>query len=120
MKKYETIGNIQVYVTENAKNDITVSLYNRSDGIGSEVYFTSNIDAAVADLLIKKLDTYTEEWLYINVSELEKLTENTYKTDEVGGNDWFCRIDNTKYFKHFHKSADDFIRDKNGYRIIDR
>ena len=120
MKKYETVANIQVYITKNAKNDITVSLYNGSDCITEEVYLTSNISAAVADLLGKKLDTYTEEWLYINVPKLEKLTENTYKTDAIGGDDWFCRIDNTKYFKHFHKSADDFIRDKNGNRIIDR
>nr|DAT22356.1 MAG TPA: hypothetical protein [Bacteriophage sp.] len=117
MKKFETVGNIQIYVMENAKNDITVSLYNGSDCIAEEVYFTSNTSAAVEDLIGKILDTYTEELLYINVNNLEKLTENTYKSSDK---DYFCRIDNTKYFKHFHKSADDFIRDKNGNRIIDR
>lgn len=117
MKKFETVGNIQAYITENAKNDVTVSLFNGSDCIAEEIYYTSNISAAVADLIGKKLDTYTEEWLYINVDNLEKLTGNTYRSSKK---DYFCRIDNTKYFKHFHKSADDFIRDKNGNRIIDR
>lgn len=103
MKKYATIGDVQVYFTENAKNDVTVSLYIGSDCIGSESYLTSNVNMSVEDLLMKKLDIYTEEWLYINVPGIEKLSTNTYKTDVMGGNDWFCRIDNTRYFKHTGK-----------------
>ena len=62
---------------------------------------------------------FLEEYLWLNclTDELEKMSDNTYK---VGSMDWFCRIDNTKYFKHFHKLENDFVIDKNGERIIDR
>lgn len=118
MNFIEKVGNIKVYTEKNAEKDITVTFINGSDVIMSEVYFTNNEAAAIADLFTK-MDIYTAEWLKenINVMDLITLSKNTYRTGEK---DYFCRIDDTKYFKHFCKSADEFITDKNGMRIIDR
>lgn len=118
MNYIETVGNIKVYTKKNAERDVTVTFINGSDVVMSEVYFTNNETSAIADLF-RKMDTYTLDWMLINIpeSELVQITENTYRT---GTNDWFCRIDNTRFFKHFCKTADEFIRDKNGLRIIDK
>lgn len=118
MNFIEKVGNIKVYTEKNAENDITVTFINGSDVVMKEVYFTDNKAVAIADLF-RKMDTYTLDWMLANIPtmELVKLSENTYRTGEK---DYFCRIDDTKYFKHFCKSADGFIKDKNGMRIIDR
>ena len=115
----EKIGNIKVYTKHYPDGSIEVSFLNGSDLVARETYFNAITENAIADLFSKKLDVYTEELLWLNclTDGLEKLTENTYK---VGLMDWFCRIDNTKYFKRFHKSENDFVADKNGERIIDR
>lgn len=118
MNLVEKVGNIKVYTEKNVERGITVTFINGSDVVMSEVYFTSNETAAIADLL-RKNDTYTLDWILSNIpeEELVKMSENTYRTGEK---DYFCRIDDTRYFKHFCKSADEFITDKNGMRIIDR
>lgn len=117
VKFIEKIGNIKVYTEQNDKNDYTVKFYNGSDLVKSEVYFTEEPQRAIEDLFTK-MDIYTEEWLWLFcIPELVKVSDNTYKTSDT---DWFCRIDDTKYFKHFNKSADEFVVDKNGERIIDR
>lgn len=117
MKFIEKVGNIKVYTKQNGRNDYTVKFYNGSDLVKSEVYFTEEPKRAIEDLFTK-MDIYTEEWLWLFcIPELVKVSDNTYKTSDT---DWFCRIDDTKYFKHFNKSADEFIVDKNGERIIDR
>lgn len=113
----EKIGNIKAYAEKNAERDYTITLINGTDIIAQEIYFTNNAKRAVEDFLLKRLDICTEEWLYINVQDLEKLTDNTYKSGEK---DYFCRIDGTRFFKHYYKNAEDFIRDKNGKRIIDK
>ena len=119
MTLFETVGNIKVYTEHFTDDSIEVSFYNGSDLVARETYFNATAENAIADLFTKKLDTYTEEYLWLNclTDGLEKLTDNTYR---VGSMDWFCRIDNTKYFKHFHKSENDFVIDKNGERIIDK
>lgn len=119
MTLFETVGNIKVYTEHYLNGSIEVSFFNGSDLVARETYFNTTIENAIADLFSKTLDIYTEEWLWLNclTDGLEKLTENTYK---VGSMDWFCRIDNTRYFKHFHKSENDFVIDKNGERIIDK
>ena len=119
MNLIEKIGNIKVYTEHHTDDSIEVSFFNGSDLVARETYFNATAENAIADLFTKKLDTYTEEYLWLNclTDGLEKLTDNTYR---VGSMDWFCRIDNTKYFKHFHKSENDFVIDKNGERIIDR
>ena len=119
MTLFDKVGNIKVYTERFTDDSIEVSFFNGSDLVARETYFNAITENAIADLFSKKLDTYTEEWLWLNclTDGLEKLTENTYK---VGSMDWFCRIDNTKYFKHFHKSENDFVTDKNGERIINR
>ena len=117
MKFIEKVGNIKVYTEQNGRNDYTVQFYNGSDLVKSEVYFTESEERAIEDLFTK-MDIYTEEWLWLFcIPELVKVSDNTYKTSNT---DWFCRIDDTKYFKHFNKSADEFVVDKNGERIIDR
>ena len=117
MKFIEKVGNIKVFTEQNGRNDYTVKFYNGSDLVKSEVYFTEEPQRAIEDLFTK-MDIYTEEWLWLFcISELVKVSDNTYKTSDT---DWFCRIDDTKYFMHFHKSADEFVVDKNGERIIDR
>ena len=118
MNFIKKIGNIEIYTEKNTERDITVSLINGSDEIFKEVYFTSNESAAIDDSL-KKIDIYTAKWIVenIKITDITILSENTYRALEK---DYFCRIDNTKYFKHYFKSADEFITDKNGIRIIDR
>ena len=113
----EKVGNIKVYAEKNSEYDYTILLLNGTETIAQEVYFTDDVRRVVEDLLRKILDTLTEEWLYLNVPDLEKLTDNTYKSGEK---DYFCRIDGTRFFQHFCKSADEFIKDKNGKRIIDK
>ena len=119
MTLFEKVGNIKVYTEHYPDGSIEISFFNGSDLVARETYFNATAENAIADLFSKKLDTYTEEYLWLNclTDGLEKLTDNTYK---VGSMDWFCRIDNTRYFMHFHKSENDFVIDKNGERIIDR
>lgn len=118
MNFIKNVGNIEVYTEKNSERDITVALINGSDVILKEVYFTSNESAAIDDLL-RKIDIYTSEWIRenIRIADITILSENTYRAFEK---DYFCRIDSTQYFKHYFKSADEFIKDKNGMRIIDR
>lgn len=97
----EKVGNIRVYTEKNLDRDITVSFLNGSDCVMSGVYFANNVKGAIEDLFTKS-DTYTEEWLLLNcpIEKLEKLNDNLYKI----GEDYFKRIDNTRFFKHFtHK-----------------
>lgn len=117
MTLVEKVGNIKAYAEKNAERDYTITLINGTDIIAQEIYFTDSTKKAVEDFLLKRLDIYTEEWLYINMPDLEKLTDNTYKSGEK---DYFCRIDGTRFFKHYYKNAEDFIKDKNGKRIIDK
>ena len=118
MKKYiEQVGNIKIYEDRHSEKDTTISLYNGSDLVATDVYFTNDTNAAIADLLIKALDTYTIEWIKNKIMDFTALSENTYRAFEK---DYFCRIDNTRYFKHFHKSPEEFIADKSGKRIIDK
>lgn len=113
----EKIGNIKAYAEKNAERDYTITLINGTDIIAQEIYFTDSTKKAVEDFLLKRLDICTEEWLYINVPDLEKLTDNTYKWGEK---DYFCRIDHTRFFQHYCKNAEEFIKDKHGKRIIDK
>lgn len=115
MNFIEKVGNIKVYEDRHHEQDTTIYFYNGSDLIATEVYFTANTSAAIADLFQKVFDIYTEKFVYSIF--LEKHSSNTYQTSEK---DWFCRIDGTKYFKHYYRSADEFIKDKNGFRIIDK
>lgn len=120
MKNFiEKVGNIEVYTKRNSENDFEVLFYNGTDRVVAETYFSISQKNAIADLFARKLDIYTEEWLWLNyiTDGLVKLTDNTYKITDT---DWFCRIDNTRYFKHFVKSESEFLRNKNGMRIIDR
>lgn len=113
----EKVGNIKAYAEKNAERDYTITLINGTDIIAQEIYLTDNAKKAVEDFLLKRLDICTEEWLYINVPDLKKLTDNTYKSGEK---DYFCRIDSTEFFQHYCKNAEEFIKDKHGKRIIDK
>jgi len=120
MKFVKQVGNINAYTEQNADNSITVIFCNGSDKVMVEIYFNAKGEEAeenAIDDLFRKRDTYTDTWLSIHVPDLQKLSDNTY-TD--GDKDWFCRIDETKYFKHFFKNGADFVTDKAGLRIIDK
>ena len=119
MKLKETVGNIKVYTRKFKDNSIEINFLNGSDIVVKETYFNTTEENAIADLFNRELDTYTEEWLWLNLltDGLEKLTDNTYKH---GNKDYFCIIDNTRYLKHFNKTEEEFIKDKNGERIINR
>ena len=113
----EELGNVQAIAKQNTGNDWSIMLLNGSDIIAQDVYFTNDPVRGIEDLVQKALDTYTEEYVFLCIPDTERISENTYKSGEL---DWFCRIDGTRFFKHFYQSADEFIRDKSGKRIIDR
>lgn len=118
MDYIEKVGNIKVFSEKNSENDYTIIFINGSDIVAQEVYFTCLPDKAIEDLFRKSLDIYTIGWIKNNVaSMIEKISENTYK---IGEKDYFCRIDDTRFFAHYHKSPDEFQKDKNGIRIIDK
>lgn len=116
MMLFEKVGNYTIY-TENftIDNSIAIYFYNGSDLIASDTYFNTTPEKAVADLFSKALDIYTES--FVHNQDLVRLSNNTFHINEK---DWFCRIDDTIYFKHYYKSANEFIKDKNSNRIIDR
>lgn len=122
MELIKTIGNIKVFATKNTDNDYTINLYNGSDCIYSEVYL-SNLDYAINHSLQIVCDIFSESDL-ANLQVVNKrLSGNTLMCecgDGTGKQDYFCRIDNTEYFKHYFRSVNEFIEDKNGMRIIDR
>lgn len=112
----EKIGNVQAIARRNTLKDWTVILMNGTGIITQDVYFGNPV-SGIESMMQKVLDTYTEEYILLCVPDAERISENTYKSGEL---DWFCRIDSTRFFKHFYQSADEFIRDKNGLRIIDK
>lgn len=101
MNYIEKVGNTKVYTEFYADNSITVFLYNGSDLVASDTYFNAIQENAISDLFSKALDIFTEEYLWINylAAGLEKISEDLYK---IGDNDYFSRIDNTRYYKHFN------------------
>lgn len=122
MKEYGTVGNIKIFYTRNAENDFTINLYNGSDCIYSEVYF-GNLDYAVRDSLQKACDIYTLSDLQKLKVVNKRLSDNTIMClcgDGTGKQDYFCRIDDTEYFKHYFKACDEFVTDKHGKKIVDR
>ena len=118
MVKFKKVGNITVYYTKNSENDYTIELYNGSDCVYKEIYINGDLMEAVNRSLQNSLDICTQEVVnYIAV----KRSDNTYCIidEDEDKQDWFCRIDDTNYFKHFYESENNFIKDKNGKRIID-
>lgn len=113
----EKLGNVQAIAEQNAIDDWTIMLINGVDIIAQDGYFCNNPVRGIEDMAQKVLDTYTEEYIFLCIPDAERISENTYKSGEL---DWFCRIDSTRFFQHFYQSADEFVRDKNGLRIIDR
>lgn len=121
MEFIKQIGNVKVYIKKNADKDIKVMLYNGADLIASEVYFTDDENKAINTLLEVSLDIYTED--VVKSLGAFKHSENTfelYVDMNLPESDWFCRIDDTAYFKNYFKNGDSFVRDKDGMRIIDR
>lgn len=116
MKFVEKVGNIKVY-TKNKENckGIVIILVNGSDVIMRELYGNCTVKQAI-ETIFKHLDIYTEEYIYL-FTDAKKISKNTY---QVNNEDWFCRIDDTRFFKHFNRSKEEFIADKNGKRIIDK
>lgn len=103
MNYIEKVGNIKVYSEQNGANEYTITFINGTDIVAQTMYssaYTKN--EAIAHLFSVKFDTHTEEWLWLNIptSDLEVISDNLFKS----GNDYFKRIDDTRYFKHFdHK-----------------
>lgn len=113
----DKVGNISIYTEHDTSNTTIISLINGNEIIFQETYLNYSTDKAIEDAIQKAMNAYTAEWLYLNASDLKKIKENTYKS---GKEDYFCRIDNTRFFAHLTGSAGDFIKGKDGKRIIDR
>lgn len=113
----EELGNVQAIAKQITGDDWSIMLLNGSDIIAQDVYFINNPVRGIENLVQKALDTYTEEYIFLCIPDAERISENTYKLGEL---DWFCRIAGTRFFKHFYQSADKFVRDQKGLRIIDK
>lgn len=116
MKELTTrVGNLKVIAeeTRNFFDDITVMVLNGSDIIAQDIYTNRTLENATDDIL-QKLDYLTENYI-LEIADIEKLSANTYKSNAV----YFCRIDNTKYFKRLEED-NGWTVDKYGKRIIDR
>lgn len=98
MNYIEKVGNIKVYTEHHTDNSITVYLYNGADLVASDTYFNAREENAISDLFSKVFDTFTEEYLWLCVSNLELIEDGLYRA----GDDYFKRIDNTRYYKHFN------------------
>ncbi len=118
MKFIEKVGNIQVFVRENATADISVFFYNGSDCILQETFFTNDQNAAIERLFLQ-CDIVTLHWIYQNIPA-DRITRLSLNTCKMDAQDYFCRIDDTRYFRHYCKPADELKKKKNGKRIIDR
>lgn len=116
MKFKQKVGNLQIYTRQNAKYDFTVSIYNGSDKVYSEDFFSPTEEEAI-NWAMQYMDYYTVEFIHQFVENVIKHSDNIYCTPER--TDWFCRVDDTHFFKHFSKKESEFIRDKFGKRIID-
>lgn len=107
-------------VLEQIYNACIVRLYNGAECIQSETYLNvkgkSGQEKAIENSLQHR-DIYTMNYLFDNLGHaLKKISENTYRVD----NDYFCRIDDTCYFKHLVEPASGWCLDRNGSRVIDR
>lgn len=110
------VGNIRVIAVKNIDNSISIELYNGTDEIFSEGYFNSTFHSA-SEKALQQFDIYTVDYLSSNYTmQLHKLSENTYRVED----DYFCRIDETIYFKHLTEAINGWLVDKEGKRIIDR
>lgn len=91
----EKVGCIKAYVGKTSEHNLIVRF---KDGVGiimEELYIGYDGKRAIENLFTK-LDIYTEEWLWLFISNLEKITADVYKT----GEDLFMRIGQTRFFKH--------------------
>lgn len=112
------VGNLKIIVKEESNffNDFSVMVLNGSDIIAQDIYTGGNLESVTSDIL-KKFDYYTKEYLVLYYPQkIEFLSENTLKIE----NDYFCRVDDTRFFKHFIMPVDGWTLDKFGKRIIDR
>ena len=99
------VTDIKVFTEHFSDGSIQVSFYKYYELVATEIYFNTTDSKAITDLFTKVLDTYTEEYLYLNCCDgLTKFTDHTYKWGE---NDYFYRIENTKYFKHICLSIEE-------------
>lgn len=96
MNEFLQIGKVNAYVQKNADRDYTITLAKDGEVIAREIYFTSNPMAAVENFLQIIMDVFTFSWLAKNIPDLEKMTEDVYRSKD----DIFCRIDGTQYFRH--------------------
>ncbi len=96
MKFIEKVGNIQVFVRENAPADISVFFYNGKDCILQETFFTNDQNAAIERLFLQ-CDIVTLHWIYQNIPA-DRITRLSLNTCKMDAQDYFCRIDDTRYF----------------------
>ena len=108
MKYMEQIEDIKVCadrVIENGDIFIDVTCYRGSDVIAEAGYCVTGketeIQEVVEKVLSRKLDIFTSRRLHFKYANPIKINENTYR---IGKKDFYCRIGNTRYFKHISKS----------------
>lgn len=110
------VGNFKVIANKYEDNSIELSLYNGADKVYSDSFFNATFDIAL-ERALRHFDIYTVDFLKYNfIVKLDTLSENTYRIED----DYFCRIDDTVYFKHLTEPKDGWVEDKEGKRVIDR
>ncbi len=93
-----------------------IEIYNGADLVFREIYSTRD-EAAAERAALQNFDIFTHNAIYeLCGFNLHKLSNNTYQSGEF----FFCRIDNTEYFKAMQEPENGWIVDKNGRRIIDK
>ena len=113
----EKIGNLKVYAEAIKPGTYHIKIVNGNSIIADTIIEGAAVVSSAIESALTVYDYYTEKYLYIHVAGIQKKTANTYHTADKKG--WFCRVDNTRFFKHFAKSENDFIKDNHGKRIID-
>lgn len=111
------VGNLKVLAKQFTEdNSIELHLYNGVDKVYSDTFINSTIHFA-QERALQDFDIYTVDYLTRNfIIKLQKLSNHTYRIDD----NYFCRIDNTAYFKHLTEPKGGWVEDKDGNRVIDR
>lgn len=110
MNFIERVGNLKLYyrMNDNIFGDETITIYavNGSDIVKSDVYTGRNYKNAAEHLLYRDFDTCTLETIRAGLPEIISEYGGRLLYGKIAGFDrvdYFKRIDNTRFYKHFTK-----------------